>query len=313
MSAAWIKTLALVGTLLPSALALDLPEYRGLKTAQNGSVLEVTLSNPDSAINLWGVDFQDGLTDLVARLGNDTETKVVIFNSDVPQFFCAHLDLLMPGVGKKSPGPMLVLKPPLTMRVDTVGSRFANLMFDISNLPQVTIGAVDGRARGAGNEFLLALDMRFATTKESLFGQIEVGTGLIPGGGGSQHLPRLIGRGLALEYLLSGNDITAKEAARIGWINKAFCSSEEMYAYIEGLASRFRLFPRAALVGVKQSVNHATRPTREELLQDSAAFTARLSDPVVPGLIGRALENTNNLTFGEVELNLGRDLVLLYD
>ncbi|KAH7363188.1 ClpP/crotonase-like domain-containing protein [Plectosphaerella cucumerina] len=294
MSAAWIKTLALVGTLLPSALALDLPEYRGLKTAQNGSVLEVTLSNPDSAINLWGVDFQDGLTDLVARLGNDTETKVVIFNSDVPQFFCAHLDLLMPGV-------------------DTVGSRFANLMFDISNLPQVTIGAVDGRARGAGNEFLLALDMRFATTRESLFGQIEVGTGLIPGGGGSQHLPRLIGRGLALEYLLSGNDITAKEAARIGWINKAFCSSEEMYAYIEGLTSRFRLFPRGALVGVKQSVNHATRPTREELLRDSAAFTARLSDPVVPGLIGRALENTNNLTFGEVELNLGRDLVLLYD
>lgn len=186
-------------------------------------------------------------------------------------------------------------------------------MFDISGLPQVTIGAVDGRARGAGNEFLMALDMRFATKTESLFGQIEVATGLIPGGGGSQHLPRLVGRGLALEYLLSANDITAKEAARIGWINKAFCSAEEMYAYVEGLTSRISLFPRAALVGVKQSVNPSTRPSRQDLLRDSAAFTARLSDPAVPPLIGRALEVTNNLTFGEVELNLGRDLVLLYD
>lgn len=96
----WLKNIIIPGALLQSAFALDLPKYRGLKTAQHGSVLEVTLHNPDSAINLWGVDFQDGMTDLVGRLHNDNETKVVIFKSDVPKFFCAHLDLLMPGVGK---------------------------------------------------------------------------------------------------------------------------------------------------------------------------------------------------------------------
>lgn len=95
----WLKDILVSGVLLQSAFALDLPKYRGLKTAQHGSVLEVILHNPDSAINLWGVDFQNDITDLVGRLHNDNETKVVIFKSDVPKFFCAHLDLLMPGVG----------------------------------------------------------------------------------------------------------------------------------------------------------------------------------------------------------------------
>ncbi|CRK35891.1 Enoyl-CoA hydratase domain-containing protein 2 like [Verticillium longisporum] len=289
-----LKNLAIIGALTPAISAIELPDYRGLKTAQNGSILEVTLHNPDSAINLWGVDFQEGMTDLVQRLSNDTEIKVVIFNSDVPQFFCAHLDLLMPGV-------------------DTVGEHFASLMFDISNLPQVTIGAVEGRARSAGNELLMALDMRFASQPESFFGQIEVGTGLIPGGGGSQHLPRLVGRGLALEYLLSGKDIGAKEAARIGWINKAFCSSEEMYAHIGGLTSRMRLFPREAMTAIKEAVNYRTRPTRKDLLRDAAAFNHRLSDPSVGPLVARALTISNKLTFGDAELSLGRDLPLLYD
>ncbi|KAM0321919.1 hypothetical protein ACHAQA_009816 [Verticillium albo-atrum] len=292
MISSWLATTSLA-TLFASAAALDLPEYRGLKTAQNNSVLEITLHNPDSAINLWGVDFQEGLTDIVRRLGNDTETKVVVFKSDVPQFFCAHLDLLMPGV-------------------ESVGTRFATLMFDISNLPQVTIGAVEGRARGAGNELLMALDMRFASQPETLLGQIEVATGLIPGGGGSQHLPRLIGRGLAMEYLLSGNDINAKDAERIGWINKAFCSSEEMYAHIDKLNSRLSLFPLKALTAVKEAVNHHSRPSLQDILQDAASFTRRLSDPVVGQLFGRALALTNNLSFGEMELFLGRDLPLLY-
>lgn len=104
MSPKWFQIPALIGLLLSSlspALALRLPKYRGLKTAQNGSVLTITLHNPDSAINLWGVDFQDGVTDIVKRLQVDKETKVVIFKSDVPRFFSAHLDLLMPGIGKQ--------------------------------------------------------------------------------------------------------------------------------------------------------------------------------------------------------------------
>ncbi|KAH6974724.1 ClpP/crotonase-like domain-containing protein [Ilyonectria destructans] len=275
MSPKWFQIPALIGLLLSSlspALALRLPKYRGLKTAQNGSVLTITLHNPDSAINLWGVDFQDGVTDIVKRLQVDKETKVVIFKSD-----------------------------------------FSGLMWNITNLPQVTIGAVEGRARGAGNELLMALDMRFATKCETLLGQIEVGTGLIPGGGGSQHLPRLIGRGLAMEYILSGKDINAENAEKIGWINKAFDTSGEMYAYIDELTSRLRLFPRGALSAAKDSINLSVRPPRDNFLQDSASFTRRLADPVVQQLVSRALALSNNLTLGELELNLGRDLPLLYN
>ncbi|GKT82255.1 enoyl- hydratase [Colletotrichum tofieldiae] len=265
----WIS--ALVGSLVSATLALTLPEYRALRTAQNGSILEITLHNPNSAINLWSQDFQDGLTDIVQKLQVDNETKVVIFKSDVPRFFCAHVDLLIPD-----------------------------------------IRAVEGRARGAGNEFLLALDMRFATKKESQFGQIEVATGLVPGGGGGQMLSQIIGRGLAMEYVLSGKDINARDAEKIGWINKAFDHSADMYAHINELTSRFSLFPRGALVAAKSSINLWARPPQDNFLRDAAAFNARLADPVVTQLMGRALSLTNNLSLGDVELNLGRDLPLLY-
>ncbi|CCF42241.1 enoyl-CoA hydratase/isomerase [Colletotrichum higginsianum] len=250
---------ALAGYLISSTLALELPKYRGLKTAQNGSVLEVTLHNPDSAINLWSQDFQEGLTDLVQKLQVDNETKVVVFKSDI-----------------------------------------------------VTIGAVEGRARGAGNEFLLALDMRFATKTETLLGQIEVGTGLVPGGGGGQLLSQIIGRGLAMEYILSGKDINAEDAEKIGWINKAFNNAADMYAHVNELTSRFSLFPRGALVAAKNSINLWARPPQENFLKDAAAFNARLADPVVTQLLGRALVLTNNLTLGDMELNLGSTLPLLY-
>lgn len=186
-------------------------------------------------------------------------------------------------------------------------------MHNITNLPQVTIGAVEGRARGAGNEFLMALDMRFATKNDTFFGQIEVGAGLIPGGGGGQYLPRLIGRGLAMEYILSGNDVGAEDAERLGWINKAFDSSKGMYAYIDGLTSRLQLFPLAAMAAAKASINRSVRPTLQDLLLDADAFGQRLADPATREIGARALVVTKNLTYGEAELNLGESLPLFYE
>jgi enoyl-CoA hydratase/carnithine racemase len=94
-----------------SVLSLDLPKYTGLKTAQNDSILTVTFHNPSSPVNLWNGDTQNDLTDLVSRLQHDNETKVVIFNSDVPRFFVAHLDLTLPALAKrKIPNPYNVLQ-----------------------------------------------------------------------------------------------------------------------------------------------------------------------------------------------------------
>ncbi|KAF2186051.1 ClpP/crotonase [Zopfia rhizophila CBS 207.26] len=274
--------------------ALELPDYIGLKTSLNRSVLEVTLHNPNSPINLWNQDTQDGLVDLVGKLQQDNETKVVIFRSDIPRYFVAHLDLSIPNLAKFVPS-------------------FGNLIYNISALPQVTIGAVEGRARGAGNELLVALDMRFATKNDTLFGQPEVGSGLFPGGGGSQYLPGLIGRGLAMEYILSANDINATEAERIGWINKAFDKTADMDSYIDRLTSRLRLFPQSALSGAKDTINLRSAPTREDILHDTTTFVRQLADPVVGQISARTQKLVQNSSAFEVELNLGEIIPLLYD
>ncbi|KAH7150585.1 ClpP/crotonase-like domain-containing protein [Fusarium sp. MPI-SDFR-AT-0072] len=205
-------SLAMAISIVSSVLSLDLP-----------NILTVTFHNPSSPVNLWNGDTQNDMIDLVSRLQHDNETKVVIFNSDVPR------------------------------------------------LPQVTIGAVEGRARGAGNEFLVALDMRFATKIDTVFGQPEVGSGLFPGGGGSQFLTNLIGRGRAMEYILSSKDITAVDAAKIGWINKAFDTSGELYDYVDKLAQRLALFPLSALAGGKKTVHRAS-PSLEHVVADAKDF-----------------------------------------
>ncbi|KAH7139907.1 ClpP/crotonase-like domain-containing protein [Dactylonectria estremocensis] len=256
-----------------TVLSLELPAYSALKTSQKAGVLEITMHNPKSQINLWSEETQNGLTDIVHRLQGDNQTKVVIFKSDVP--------------------------------------KFASLLYNISALPQVTIGAVDGIARGAGNELLVSLDMRFAT-KRSVLGQPEVGLGAFPGGGGSQFLPGLIGRGRAMEYILSSNDIDAREAERIGWINKAFDSSTDMYAYVNKLTSRLRLFPFAALSTAKKSINLASAPPLDNVLHDASAWIQRLGDSDAAALFGGFLALTNNATLGPAELNLGKDLVQIY-
>ncbi|PVH73537.1 ClpP/crotonase [Cadophora sp. DSE1049] len=293
MTLFWLHVQAITCAFLSLTRALQLPEYVGLKTSLNNRILEITLHNPNSPLNLRNQDTHDGLADIVAKLQQDNETKVVIFKSDVPRYFMGHLDLTIPDLAEK-------------------WSASIDLIYNISTLPQVTIGAVEGRARGAGSELLVALDMRFATKIDVLLGQPEVASGLIPGGGASQFLPGLIGRGLAMEYILSSKDITATEAEKIGWINKAFESSTEMYAYIDVLTERLRLFPLQALADAKTSINRRTAPSLEDMRADGAAFFARFNDPVAQALGAKGQSLYQNRSVVEVELNLGEALLGLY-
>ena len=89
----------------------------------------------------------------------------------------------------------------------------------------VTIAQIAGRVRGAGSEFVLACDMRFAARESAIFSQPELGFGLIPGAGGIQHLTRLLGRARALEVMMSADDYDAEVAERYGWINRAMSKS----------------------------------------------------------------------------------------
>jgi enoyl-CoA hydratase/carnithine racemase len=135
----------------------------------------------------------------------------------------------------------------------------------------VTIAQIEGRARGAGSEFALACDMRFAARESAIFGQFEPAFGVIPGAGGAQHLARLLGRGRALEVMLSAGDYDADVAERYGWINRAL-PADELGEFVGSLARRIASFPVAGRAVVKERVNAIGLPPDEEFRRDSDLF-----------------------------------------
>src|SRR6185437_14196497 len=118
----------------------------------------------------------------------------------------------------------------------------------------VTIAQIEGRVRGVGSEFVLACDMRFAARESAIFGQFEPAFGVIPGAGGAQHLTRLMGRGRALEVMLSSEDYDADLAERYGWINRAL-PADKLGDFVRTLAHRIARFPAAGQAVVKERVN----------------------------------------------------------
>lgn len=154
--------------------------------------------------------------------------------------------------------------------------------------------------------------MRFATKTETLLSQPEVGVGLTPGGGGAQFLTHLIGRGRAMEYILSAKDITADEAERIGWINKAFESSADMYAYIEGLTSRIRLFPLKSLDEAKRLIDRASAPSFEDVKAEAEAFSRVVFEPLTQQAQARSAEVIGSIGLLDSELKLGELMPKFY-
>src|SRR5262249_47002021 len=142
----------------------------------------------------------------------------------------------------------------------------------------VTIAQIEGRVRGAGSEFVLACDMRFAARETAIFAQPESGLSVIPGAGGVQHLTRLMGRGRALEVLLSADDYDADLAERYGWINRSL-PGQALDAFVQGLAHRIAGFPAAGRVMLKERVNAIALAPVEEFRRDSDLFGQGVRGP----------------------------------
>lgn len=163
-------------------------DYRTFTREDRDGVAVVSFSHPP--INLVDRAMVIDLLHLADELERDSDTRVVLLRSANPDFFLAHYDL-----GSQLDAPPMKLPAGMASPLSALFSRF-------SRLPQVTIGELRGRARGAGSEFLLALDMRFASRERALLGQPEVAVGLLPGAGGTVRLAQLLGRGRALEVCL---------------------------------------------------------------------------------------------------------------
>jgi enoyl-CoA hydratase/carnithine racemase len=170
----------------------------------------------------------------------------------------------------------------------------------------VSIAKIRGRTRGIGNEFVLACDMRFASRQSALFGNPEVGVGLVPGGGAMEWLPRLVGRSRALEIVLSGDDFDADIAERYGWVNRTL-DDGDLDAFVDALVRRLASFDRETLSAAKAQINRFGTPTAAELQSSTDILFSALAWPTT--LARRA--KVRNIGYGvpsDFELNFGRYL-----
>ena len=174
----------------------------------------------------------------------------------------------------------------------------------------ISIAQIEGRVRGAGSEFVLACDMRFAARESAILGQFEPSFGLLPGGGAVQHLARLMGRARALEVLLSADDYDAELAERYGWINRAM-PADELGDFVRALARRIAGFPAAGHLAVKDRVNAIGLAPVEDFRRDSDLFGEGAATPDGQQRIGAAMKR--GFQTRDAEMTLGRMLGDLAD
>src|SRR6266852_3401619 len=210
----------------------------------------VTLDHPP--INTVDDRMYDEIFDLVEAMEADPSIKVVTFQSANPDYFLAHY-----GVGESS---SRFGKP-----------RWIEAATRLAMSKTLSIAIIRGRARGGGSEFAMACDVRFASRERAIFGQPEVGFGLIPGGGATERLPLLVGRSRAIEIVLGGDDFDADTAERYGWINRAIPETE-LDDFVNRFVRRVLSFDGHALATVKQRLNQTFLPDPGHLQATGAAF-----------------------------------------
>jgi enoyl-CoA hydratase/carnithine racemase len=264
-------------------------ERECLRLRRRAGVATVTIDHPP--VNLLDAALIRELAHVGAALADDPEVRVAVFESAHPDFFIAHADVEL----------LLALPTAEAVRPTELGF-FHRMVERFRTLPQVTIGKIEGRARGGGSEFLLSLDLRFGALGRAVLAQPEVALGLIPGGSGTQRLPRLMGRGRALEVILGCDDFDAERAERYGWINRAL-PPDELGPFVDWLARRIASFPAAAIALAKDSVDAAELPTVEGLLEEDYAFQRALATPEARARMESFLAAGGQTP--EVELNLG--------
>ena len=207
-----------------------------------------------------------GLQDLLARMDASPGLRVVAFESADPEFYLSHFDLTgMTGNITTAVGPS-----GLPILTDT----FVRL----TKSPVVSIAKIRGCVRGASSEFVLACDMRFASRESTRLGQPEVGVGVHPGGGGTERLPHLVGRGRALEIILGAGDFDADTAERYGYVNRALPDAE-LDGFVDALARRIASFDRRAVAAAKHLINQVSLPSADHLLGALNSFLTALTWP----------------------------------
>jgi enoyl-CoA hydratase/carnithine racemase len=213
--------------------------------------------------NVVDGDVFQALQDLLVRMETTESLRVIVFESALPDFYLSHFDL----TGKIGNIMSAIGPTGLPILMDT----FVRL----TKAPVVSLARIRGCVRGVSSEFVLACDMRFASRENTKIGHPELGVGLHPGGGGTERLPHLVGRGRALEIVLSANDFDGDTAERYGYVNRSFPDAE-LDGFVDTLARRISSFDRRALVAAKNLVNEISLPPFDRLLDAFTSFGTAL-------------------------------------
>jgi enoyl-CoA hydratase/carnithine racemase len=249
-------------------------------------------------LNIFGPAHIPQLEAVVSALETDDNVKVVVFDSAVPGFFLTHYDFLAkPEESAKFPaGPTGLQALP-------------DMLARLSRASVVSISLIRGRATGVGSELALASDMRFASREKALLSQWEVGAGLVPGGGPMARLPRLVGRGRALEVLLGADDINGDLAELYGYVNRSLPDAD-LDEFVDAFAKRIASFDKQAIAETKRLVNLNSLPPDSEIAPEWDAFIASLARPAAQQRI-RTLFQRGFHQPGDVETRLGHHVGLL--
>ncbi len=249
----------------------------------------VTFDNPP--LNVMGPEFVLEFRDIMTSLETDQEVKVVVFDSAVEGFFLNHSDFLakLEDLTSIPQGP-------------TGLAAWPDILVRLTRAPVVSIASIRGRATGNGSELALACDMSFMSREKAVLSQWEVGVGLVAGGGPMARLPRLMGRGRALEVLLASDDIGGDLAQAYGYVNRSLPDSE-LDRLVDGLATRIASFDKWAIANTKRLVN-ASLPPDVEIAAGWDACMASIVRPAAQDRL-KALLDQGFHQPGDVEDRLG--------
>jgi enoyl-CoA hydratase/carnithine racemase len=211
-------------------------------------------------IDIYGPETMPQLNEVITAIETDPKLVVVVFDSDVPDFFLTHYDFVPPLEETTSLANGPTGLPPLP-----------DMLVRLSKAPVVSIVSIRGRATGVGSELALASDMRFASREKAILSQWEIGAALVPGGGPMARLPRLMGRGRALEILLTGNDINGELAERYGYVNRALPDAE-LDKFVDTMARRIARFDKQSIADIKHLVDAASLPPNEAIAAEWEGF-----------------------------------------
>lgn len=264
-------------------------QYSRLHVRQEDGVLVAAIDNPP--LNVMTLELYQELVTFSTEVAADDAVRVVVLESRDPMFFIAHFDVeVLLGIDVSAPA-----------RRATGLNPFHEMCERFRTMRKATIAKIAGRVGGGGSELALSCDMRFGAFGRTVINQMEVALGILPGGTGTQRLPRLVGRGRALEIILGSDDLDATTAERWGYLNRALPPGE-LDGFVARLARRIAAYPAEAIALAKQAVDQALPSPAPGLHEEAFLFQRLLRTPQAQARMRRFLEIGGQSRDGELRM-----------